>query len=200
MATTHSADPFILQELDQLTQKGDCVLAIQNGAVAALQSGATVAATSGINTVETVVSPTLTFPANSLQIGSVYRVRLHGTCTSTVANASTFSLQLGPLGTAADQLVATVACTAAASGTNIPFFIDFDLVCRTTGATGTVAGFGRLLNNGVTGVSDAAVVIGATGTATIDTTVANKLTVSYLSAAATTTSTFQLGLAHIIKA
>jgi hypothetical protein len=199
MATVHSANPFVLQELDQLTQLGDCILSVTNGHIAALPATATVAASAAINTVETVVA-TQTLAASALQVGSVYRVRVHGTCTSSVANASTFSLNFGPLGTEADALVATVGVTAAASGTTIPFFVDFEMVCRTVGATGTVAGFGILANNGVTGVSAAAVVVGATGTQTVDTTVANKLTVSYVAVAATTTCTFQLTAVTIAKA
>jgi len=199
MATVHSANPLILQELDQLTQLGDCILSVTNGHLAALPATSTVAATSGINTAETIVA-TQTLAASALQIGSIYRVRVHGTCTSTATNASTFSLNFGPLGTEADALVATVGVTAAASGTTVPFFVDFEMVCRTVGATGTVAGFGVLVNNGVTGVSAAAVVVGATGTQTVDTTVANKLTVSYVSAVSTTTSTFQLTSVTIAKA
>jgi hypothetical protein len=57
-----------------------------------------------------------------------------------------------------------------------------------------------LLNNGVTGVSAAAVVVGQVTTAvTIDTTAALRLELTYQAAAATTTCTFHNALIEIVR-
>ena len=63
-----------------------------------------------------------------------------------------------------------------------------------------MAGNGTLNNNGVTGISAAAVVIGTpTAAVAINTTVANTIQVSYSSAATTTASTFQLAAIELVK-
>ena len=154
-------------------------------------ASASVANSSGLNTVETYISAAFPIPANTLVAGMAFRVTAYGTCTSTVANLSTFTVRFGTAGTTSDATVLAATCTAAASGTTIPFKFEAIVTIRTIGATGTVTASVQIVNNGVTGISAAAVTVAGTGsTLTMNTTVANFLGLSYKSAASTTTSTF----------
>lgn len=157
------------------------------------------AASAAINTTETKLMNTASIAANQFTAGSSYRVILYGTCTSTGANASNFRARIGTTGGNTDAVVGVVTPTAAASGTTVPFKVTFILTVRTSGSTGTMAGEGDLNNNGVTGVSAAADVIGTVSSITVNTTVANIISVWYVSGASTTTCTFQLGTIECIK-
>jgi hypothetical protein len=158
------------------------------------------AASAAINTAETVVTPSTSIPANFLRIGTTYRIILSGTCTSTVANLSTFTLRIGTAGTTADTAIAAITCTAAASGTTVPFEAVFYVTIRTTGATGSAMASGYVVNSGITGISSNGVGGGgSSATATVNTTVANFIEVSYKSAATTTTSTFQMAIVELAK-
>lgn len=168
---------------------------------------ANTAATGAINTAETVVAggkavngATCVIPANSLQIGNVIRVTMHGTCTSTAANVSTFTLRMGTAGTTGDASVATAATSVAAtSGTTVGFTAVLEFVVLTIGGTGTIAGHALVLNTGITGISaNNTQSINLTSTATLNTTTANYLEVTYKSAATTTTSTFQTAFVEVL--
>jgi hypothetical protein len=148
------------------------------------------AATAGINTTETAVL-TATLAANTLKVGTSFRIYATGVCTSSVANASNFRVRIGTAGTSADAVAVVITPTAAASGTAIPFFADFLVTVRSIGSSGSILGSGVLTNNGVTGVSAAAAVVAqTTATVTVNTTVQNIIQISYVAAAATTTCTF----------
>jgi len=162
---------------------------------------ANTAATTGINTNEAIVSggnnvngATAHILANQLVVGSHIRIVLWGVCTSTAANASTFTLRCGAAGTTSDASVATAAVTAAASGSAIPFMVEFDFTVTSTGTTGGIAGYMTVTNNGTTGIAAlATTVVISTVTATLNTTVAGYIELTYKSAASTTTSTFNGG-------
>lgn len=167
--------------------------------IAPVLATAIVSGSAGLNTTETnVVSATI--PANVFRAGSVIRIRVHGTCTSTVANASNFRARVGTNGGAtADNIAVTVTPTAAGSGTTIPFVVEITVTVRTAGAGGTMYGEGTLLNNGVTGVSAAAVVAATGSSQALDTTVANFVHLSYVAAAVTTTCTFQTASIEVLN-
>lgn len=156
---------------------------------------ATVAASSAINTTETIIgggASSRQLLANQLVVGSSCRTTIFGTCTSTVANASTFRIRFGANGTTADTAILTATTgVAATSGTNIAFAVIIEWIVRTIGASGTVSGTCTLINQGTTGISAAATQVIAMTVAAINTTVASFYTVTYQSAAVTTTSTFQ---------
>jgi hypothetical protein len=162
---------------------------------------ANTAATSGINTSETIVAggktsngATANVLANQFIVGSRIRIVLWGVCTSSAANASTFTLRCGSLGTTSDASVATAAVTAFTSGTAIPFQVIFDFTVTSTGTTGGISGYMTVTNNGTTGIAAAATtVVIATTTATLNTTVAGYIELTYKSAATTTTTTFDGG-------
>lgn len=157
------------------------------------------AATAGINTTETsIVSATLA--ANSLKVGTSFRVYASGTCTSSVANASNFRIRIGTAGTSADAIAAVVTPTAATSGTNVSFYLEFTITVRSIGSGGTILGVGNLQNNGTTGVSAASQVVNQVTTpVTVNTTVQNIIQISYASAATTTTCTFYTAVITLAK-
>ncbi len=151
------------------------------------------AASAAINTTETVITKTAALAANRLQAGTIIRITLHGTTTASAANASTFSVRIGTNGTTSDGLMQqAVTANSATSGTTIPFEVTFVVTVRTTGASATSDGYIKLVNQGTTGISTTATQI-VRGTATnVNTTTANNIiSVTYKSAASTTTTTFQ---------
>jgi hypothetical protein len=162
-----------------------------------------VAASAAINTTETIIVGGLNnarIYANQLKVGSVIRATLQGTCTSTVANASTWRFRLGTAGTTADGVIASAAnSVAAASGTTIPFEATLLMTVRTIGAAATLSGYLKLANTGVTGISAVTLqVVQATASA-FNSTVDNWLSATYVAAAATTTSTFQNAFIEVVK-
>ena len=143
-----------------------------------------------ISNTDTVVQ-SLTI-GTGLQAGDSYEISAYGTCTSTVANLSTFTIRVGTAGSVADTSMGTVTCTAAASGTNIGFYFNALFTCRTTGAPGTGIANGGVQNAGVTGISAVTNAIsGNTATGAITTASANIISLTYQSAAGTTTSSFR---------
>ena len=175
----------------------DNVGALLDGGIAA-----TTAASAAINTTETIVvggvnvSP---LPANSLQIGSVIEATLHGTCTSTVANTSTFRIRIGTAGTTSDGVVLSGAVTAAASGTTIAFDVKIRFNVRTLGAAATIAGDVVCLNNGVTGIAAVNCTVVAGTASTFNSTVNNYIEATYVASAATTTCTFQACSIEVVR-
>lgn len=159
---------------------------------------ARISASAAINTTHTVISSILAaenrLMANALRTGSTIRFVVIGTCTATVANASTFRVLMGTNNSTSDTAVLTAAVTSAASGTAIPFRVEIIITCRSVGASASFYGAMTVLNNGVTGISSAAdanlTVLGTM--ATVSSLNALYVNLSYQSAAATTTSTFQV--------
>jgi hypothetical protein len=156
------------------------------------------AASAGINSTETVID-SIVLPVNALKVGSTILIKASGVCTSTVANASNFRFRIGAT-TLTGAIAAVVTPTAAASGTNVPFSVEMLVTVRAVGVSGTAIGSATLLNNGVTGVSNAAVAVNqVTSPVTIDTTAALRLELTYQAAAATTTCTFHNALIEIVR-
>lgn len=164
-------------------------------------SAVTTAASGAINTTETIVTPTFAVPAGTFKVGTSYRITLHGTCTSTAANLSTFTVRYGAAGTTSDASMGTVTCTAATSGTTIAFKVVILVTVRAIGASGTLLVVGEIVNNGITGISSAAqpVVVVNAQTTGVNTLAAGFLSVSFKTAATTTTATFQSVVIEPIK-
>lgn len=178
-----------------------------NGSANIIVSGSTegasiVTASAGINTTETIIVKTPALPANRLVVGSVVRVTLIGSCTSTAANVSTFKIRIGTNGTTADGVMQSAATSVAAtSGTNIPFKIVFEFIVRTTGASATSHGYCTLMNTAATGIialAGANAIILPTFTNFNTTTANNIISCTYVSAATTTTCTFQDAFIEIV--
>ena len=187
----------------------------QVGAAGSIATGlrtSRVAATAGINTTETLlVSQALTIPTTdlgdaipgTLQAGSLIRATIGGTCTSTNADVSTFALRMGILGTTADASVATWTVTSSGSGSSVVFIARLDITVRTlatSGANGTGYGFLSVQNTGATGivaVTNTDVAAAATINA-LPTLTATFADITYVSAATTTTCTFQTATIEVL--
>lgn len=163
-----------------------------------------VAATAGLNTTETILIGGVNkapLPANCLTIGDTFEFELWGTNTSTVGNVTTFRIRIGVNGTTADGAVMTVALpVSAAAGTTIPFHVRGVMTIRTLGAAATVHGSAFFINQSVTSNATASTGISVFADqviiptfATFASTAANYIEVTHVTAATTTTSTFQGG-------
>lgn len=128
-------------------------------------SVSTLAAIASFNTTETIVAggalggtntPNTSFqvPASTFQKGSTIRCKISGTCTSTVANTTTVRFRVGSAGTLADPIAFSFPITAAASGSNSYFSIEFIITFISTGATPNVNYMVHVLSNGGIGISN----------------------------------------------
>jgi hypothetical protein len=170
----------------------------QTGLLASATQVRSTAATAAINTTETllariplVLPNATTAGPGTLNVGSVIEAVIHGTNTSTVANATTFTMRAGILGTTADASVATAAVTSAASGTTIGFEVVIRLTVQTLGAAGTAFGSMRVTNTGVTGIAAVTNTVVPFTSSTLATATATWFDITALTAATTTTNTFQ---------
>jgi hypothetical protein len=158
-----------------------------------------VSSSGAINTGETIIVKTPALVANRLVAGTHFRITLAGTCTSTVANVSTFTLRWGTLGTTSDGTVAAIATSVAAtSGTNNGFRAVIDLTVRIAGASATSSSFLQLTSDGNIGIVATPNDKSVAGTAFNTTTASGILSLAYKSAATTTTSTFTIASIEIV--
>lgn len=134
---------------------------------------------------ETILVPDTALPANSFNLGTYLRGRIRFNCSNVVTTPGTvtFRIRIGTTTLSATAVVASnaiamdVAARTAAVG-----MMDFDIVCRKTGASGTVWIAGTILlgNNLITaaGLIPQLIPALANTAKTFDTTVANILSVS----------------------
>lgn len=159
----------------------------------------TVANSSAITTTQVYVATPIAIAANTLKVGSVFRITAHGTCTPTLGNTSTFTVRLGAANNGGTSLLVTNV-TAAVTGTNVPFIFEAIVTIRTIGASGTATCFAKLVNSGITGISTTATVVNGDGTdVTIDTTSALNLGLSFTGGGASTPVTFRTILVESIR-
>lgn len=159
-----------------------------------------VADSASITTTETVIVKTAALAANRLIAGTHIRATITGTCTTSVANAPTFTVRLGVNGTTADAAVATaVLAASAASGSNIPFKLMLDFTIRTVGAAATGFVTLELQNQGTTGISPTVQQIIVPSMSTFDTTVAgNIISFTGKTAAGTTSLIFKQAVIEFV--
>jgi hypothetical protein len=132
---------------------------------------------------ETYVSAAFQIPANSLATKMVFRIKAYGVATSSSAKSATFNVRMGTAGTTSDTLVLALSATSATSGTSVPFEFEALVTIQALTSSGKAVASARLINNGITGISSVATVVAGAGTqATINTTVALFLGLSYVSA------------------
>lgn len=169
-----------------------------SGATTVTGQGEATAASSAINTSETILVQSgggtsgAALAANRIVAGTRIRVTLIGTCTASAANASHFRIRIGTAGTTSDTAAYDMATSnSATSGNNIPFRVVMDMVVRAPGASATSYGEYTIINQGVTGLSTANATTAIPTMTAFDTTAADFITVTYVSAVNTTTSTFQ---------
>jgi hypothetical protein len=164
------------------------------GGVAAITS-----ATGAISTTETAVV-SYSVPANTVAAGTTYRIKAIGQGTSSAANTSDLRVRFGSTGScsSSDTNLGTVALTAATSGTNTTFSIEFLITFQST----TVAElWGQFFNNGATGIYTAAtpVQLAPTNTTGLTTTSNEILEFCYVTSAGTTSANFSLAEIELVK-
>ena len=168
-----------------------------------------VAATVGINTTETVLQQAQVIPilsgnaagSGTLKVATKIRFYLSGTSTATVANTTTFNVYIGTTGTIASDTKAFVFTTSASgtTGTAVPFVVYGDINVRTVGTAATGFGTAMLVANAATAIAGAVTnVISGVQNATFNTNTAVFITVSSVTAATTTTNTFQQATIEVL--
>jgi hypothetical protein len=139
------------------------------------------------NTVtETIMVPDTTFPANYFAQGTTLRGRVVGVCSNVVTTPGTLTYRIR-MGTTTLSATAVVASRAlgldTTAQTNAPFRLDFEIVCRTVGASGTVLLAGAVQQFNVLASTAANLLpnplpVGTNAAQTLNTTVANILSLS----------------------
>lgn len=116
-------------------------------------------ATGSFNTVEKYVSPAGFSIPGGMTLGQVYRLHLLGTCTTSVANNTTFRIRFGANGTTADASIGSFVLAAVAAGTAIPFKLVTDVIATAVGASVSVLAYIQVVNfggaQGITGPNQA---------------------------------------------
>lgn len=127
-------------------------------------------------TTETAFSGGFQFPANSITLGRCMRAVWSGIISSTLTPTMQFIIRYGAAATGV-LLIDFGAVAAGTSVTNRPWRIEFRGICRTIGASGTIACDAVLfIDNAATTLVTGSVVAQTTNvTATIDTTTATTL-------------------------
>lgn len=146
------------------------------------------------STAETILVPDYTIPANYLALGSTIRGFLRGTCSNVVTTPGTliYRVHLGPLTLSATAVVASAALGLDTTArTDFPWEMRFEIVCRTVGVSGTCLLSGTVLQKNVLSSTAANLLpnlipVGANTAQTVNTTVANLLSVSAQFSVATT--------------
>lgn len=134
-----------------------------------------------VATTETVVAQ-FSLPAGYLVAGSLLEIRVTGQVSA--AATLTYRVRVGTAGTAADAVVTTFTVTAAGVA-NAHSRVGAILSCLTAGTTGTMTGGGQVqLAAGVVGPATAAY-----AAATVNTTVALKVSVTLVQSVAQTHTT-----------
>lgn len=133
------------------------------------------AVTGATETVTNFSTGAVTIPANSLAVGDRLRIRAMGIHTATnAAETLTISVRAGTTVLGVSGSIDPVA--------NDPFAVDFDVVVRSIGASGTVLGIGEVTSGTRAGTTVVRHLLatgsGGTTTATVDTTAAIVLAVS----------------------
>jgi len=158
-------------------------------------------ATAAISNTETVVIQSQVITNATLRAGSLIRVVLDGTSTSTVANTTTFNLYFGTTGTVSDTKIGHVTTAAAGTtGTNIPFKLIWDFNVYTVGAAGTGNYNAVLVANAATAIAGGTgpFVFNAANDNAFNTVTGLFITVTCVNAAATTAETFQTAYIEVL--
>lgn len=138
------------------------------------------------STAEAIIVPDVTIPANYLSLGSTLRGRIRGGCSNVVTTPGTLTYRIR-MGTTTLSATAVVASRAlgldTTAQTNAAFTMDFEIVCRVGGSSGTCLFTGevRQFNQLASTAANLLPVFlpsSANAAQTVNTTVANILSVS----------------------
>lgn len=147
---------------------------------------------------ETAVK-SVTIPAGTFVVGSVYRITAWATVTSTAGNVVTVRVRIGPT-TLTGAIVESINPTATATATNEGVRFDAMVTVRSVGATGTVTGAISFVGSASEPFTNPTRTDVDTGTVTIDTTVANLLELTAVTAAGTTDINFRQAVIECVMA
>jgi hypothetical protein len=170
-----------------------------NGTIPLSGAGKTSTTTVSNTTTETVLH-SFTIPGSDASAGSVYRIAAMGTMDWTTGSPTvTFRVRLGGI---AGTVIATcvVACTASASTAAPAWSVEGDIVCVTTGGTGTWRGMikalGGIVSGGFTAAANPATAGAPSAAVTQSTTATNDLVVTAQWSAASATNTVRCDTGH----
>lgn len=103
-----------------------------------------------MSTAQTYVSQS--FSIGEVTSGSVFRMTVYGTCSSSNADTVTFRVKFGSSGNTSDADIATLGTTSAGSGSNVPFKIEIMCtVYQAATSIGIIETTASLINGGATG-------------------------------------------------
>ena len=133
----------------------------------------------------------LTLPANFFVAGKTLKLHIHGYHSSTGNPNVTIKIKLG-------STVVATATDVSGNGATDGFYFDGEIVCRTTGATGTVSAGGQYDEVHTSGLNMGIV---QTGTTTIDTTASQVIdvTLTWGTADAGNTVTSQIAYVEVLN-
>jgi hypothetical protein len=138
------------------------------------------------STSETIIVPDTTIPANFFTLGATLRGRIRGVCSNVVTTPGTLTYRIR-MGTTTLSATAVVASRAlgldTTAQTNAAWTMDFEIVCRVVGASGTCLFTGevRQFNQLASTAANLLPIFlpsAANAAQTVNTTVANILSVS----------------------
>ena len=152
-----------------------------------------IANSSAIATTETVIHQ-IAIPANSLQVGTTIKFFAAGSATGGTGNTIIARMRAGTAGTIADTQVATTAAAAITATT--AFQLEGFLTVRSIGAGGTLIGQVRTVGEAL---ATANRVSNQVATVTINTTVANFLSFTFLGGGTTPTYVIYQAHAEVVR-
>lgn len=175
-----------------------------NGATVNLSPGAvnyfvqtsdmTVANTGTETTVLGTVTGSKTLPVNTLTAGKHFRGFVRGRYSGDAVAAGTMQVKI-KLG--ATTILDTTARTLPNNTSNELFDVEFDIICRTAGASGTVWGQGKVLVVDATELVPSIFQMVNTGTSTIDTTATQVVDITVQWGTADTDNTLTVSMAGL---
>lgn len=141
----------------------------QSGVIFVATADKATSGTAAISMLGTGVG-SLTLPANFFTVGKTLKIYMTGTLTTAAAPGTvTLIAKLGSV-----TICTSAATTPTVSLTNVQWTLEVSMTCRTTGASGTVVGTGRLTY----GTTMATIAMPATAAVTVNTTTSNAVAVT----------------------
>jgi len=100
-----------------------------------------------LNTVtETIMVPDFSFAADSLEVGDAFQYTLFGDLSTVITTPGTITMRLRWGGVAGTVLAASGAFAPdpTAASTTLSYYVEYWVVCRATGASGSLFAMGRM--------------------------------------------------------
>lgn len=135
---------------------------------------------------EAIIVPDFTIPASYMQQGRIIRARLWGKSSTVITTPGTLQVRVRWGGVAGVLLADSGALTqrTASAATNETWSLEFDIICRSAGATGTFVSFGKMsrgnkANAATTDATPDLLPVSGAAAVTVDTTTAKALSVTF---------------------